>query len=241
MKLLLGLLLSLCVLIPFNQEQSVENKTIVYLIPGQGSDYRLYKNLTLDNNFETRHIKYHTPEKGTTMAEFAKALSSQIDTSKKFVLVGVSLGGMLATEMTSFIDPQKVIIISSAKSRNELPLRYRFQKKLPLYKILTPKMAQRGALFLQPIVEPDSKKDRDTFKSMLKDKDPKFLRRTIQMIMSWERESVPNGIIHIHGDNDHTIPLKNVSPDYVIENGSHMMALTRGEELSELINEILKE
>ena len=47
-------------------------------------------------------------------------------------------------------------------------------------------------------------------------------------------------IIHIHGNNDRTIPLKNVKCDHVIDRGSHMMTLTKGNEISRLLNEILK-
>ncbi len=60
------------------------------------------------------------------------------------------------------------------------------------------------------------------------------------MIVSWERDSYQASIIHIHGDADHTIPLKNVSPNYVIKEGSHLMVLTRAEEISGIIGEILK-
>ncbi len=98
-----------------------------------------------------------------------------------------------------------------------------------------------GARILQPIVEPPSKRDKETFKSMLKTKDPDFMRRSIAMIMEWDRQEYNKDIIHIHGENDHTIPVENVSYSYSIKNGSHMMVLTRGNELSTLINKILLE
>ena len=157
--------------------------TIVYLIPGQGADLRLFNNLNIDSAFEIKHVQYFTPEKGLTLQEYSKQLSSQIDTTQEFVLIGVSLGGMIATEMAEFLSPQKVIIISSAKNRKELPLQYRFQKNIPLYKLLTPNLAKKGALIMQPIVEPDRNKEKETFVQMLKDKDPVFLKRTIEMII----------------------------------------------------------
>ncbi|MEZ5071272.1 MAG: hypothetical protein R2751_09945 [Bacteroidales bacterium] len=58
-------------------------------------------------------------------------------------------------------------------------------------------------------------------------------------ILEWERTESPGNIIHIHGDQDHTIPIRNVSFDFLVEGGSHMMVLTRGEEISRIINEIL--
>jgi len=213
--------------------------TTIYLIPGQGADHRLFDKLSFPQEYKVKHIKYITPEKGTSLPEYAHSLARQIDTTENFIIIGVSLGGMLATEMSTFLSAEKVILISSAKHRNELPGSYKFQQKFPLYKIVSPKMSKLGARILQPIVEPDRRHEKETFKAMLKDKDPNFLRRTIEMIMTWERVSSPDNIIHIHGKKDSTVPIRNVKYDYLIPHGSHMMTLTRGEEISELIADIL--
>nr|WP_319502864.1 alpha/beta hydrolase [uncultured Draconibacterium sp.] len=213
----------------------------VYLIPGQGADARLYKNLELDTAFQVKHIDYFTPEKGWDMETFARELSKQIDTTENFSIIGVSLGGMLATEMADFLHPEKVIIISSAKSRKEFPGRYRFQKVIPVYWVVPGFAIKIGAKILQPLVEPDRNKDKETFKSMLHNKDPKFLKRTTTMIITWKRESYNDDIIHIHGDLDKTLPPRFVDFDYLVEDGSHMMVLTRGALISELVNQILNE
>ncbi|MDW3191658.1 MAG: alpha/beta hydrolase [Cytophagales bacterium] len=211
----------------------------VYLIPGQGGDGRLFNNLTLPKGFEARHVVYERPEAGMSMQDYAKQLTRQIDTTNKFILLGVSLGGMLATEMSELVDAEKVIIISSAKGRHELPGRYTFQSKVPIYKLVSPKTAKFGAKLLQPIVEPDRQKEKETFKAMLRDKDAIFLRRTIEMIMHWDRTDAPKNIIHIHGNKDHTIPIRKVDYDILVPGGSHMITLTRGEEISQLVKEVL--
>jgi|TARA_B110000879_G_scaffold47227_1_gene66594 hypothetical protein len=40
-----------------------------------------------------------------------------------------------------------------------------------------------GAKVLQPIAERDSKTNKETFQAILSDKDPLFLKRTIEMII----------------------------------------------------------
>ena len=212
----------------------------IFLIPGQGSDSTIFAKLTFPSEYPVHHITYITPDEGETMQDYAMRLAEQIH-HKEFILIGVSLGGMLATEMTSQLSPHKTIIISSAKHSGELPKRYNFQKKLPIYKLVGPKMNKVGAKVLQPIVEPDRNTEKVAFKAMLDRKDPIFLNRTIPMIINWDRTISPDDIIHIHGDNDHTIPHRNVTCDYLIEDGSHMMTLTRADELSEIIREILND
>ncbi|ADR20558.1 hypothetical protein MATR_18190 [Marivirga tractuosa] len=216
--------------ISFSQETP-----IIYLFPGQGSDERLFDSLEFKNHTEIVHIKYPIPEKGSSLPDFAIRISQQIDTSQQFVLIGVSLGGMIITELNEFLHPYKSIIISSAKSRSELPFRYRFQKVIPLYKIIPPKLMLAGAKFLQPIVEPDRNTNKSTFKSMLSSKDPIYMKRTVEMIIKWERENAKESIIHIHGTKDHTIPIRNVKPTYIVEGGSHMMTLTQPSPINEII------
>lgn len=235
------LIISALILLLFNHRflTAQEEKTTLYLIPGQGADSTQFVNLTFDEQFEVKNVKYFTPEKGWEMADFARALSTQIDTSKKYIIIGVSLGGMLATEMADFMEPEKIIIISSAKHRKELPGRYRFQDVIPFYKIFPSRAIKRSAKYAQAIVEPDSKNDREVFVKMLERKDPDFLKRTIKMIIGWKRETYQKDIIHIHGDSDNTLPSRKVNYDYLIPDGSHMMVYTRAEEISALLNKIL--
>ncbi len=217
-------------------------QTTIYFFPGQGSDKRIFDSLTIDPSFKLKFVEYGTPDKKVTLKQFAQQLSKEIDTTEKFILIGVSLGGMLCSELSEILKPEKTIIISSAKNRSELPLRYRFQKYFPLYALFPGSFLLAGAKLMQPIVEPDRNKNKEVFKSMLGKKDSKYLKRTIKMIIRWDKDAVADAkIIHIHGSNDHTLPFKKItSPQYVIPNGSHMMTLTRAAEISEILNKLLK-
>ena len=213
--------------------------TYVYLFPGQGSDERLFEKIKLDARFQIVHINYPAPKRGATLTEYAQEISRQIDTTQKYIFIGVSLGGMICSELADFLAPEKIIIISSAKCRQELPFRYRFQKTIPINKIIPRSFIKIGAQVLQPLAEPDRKKNKDIFKSMLKGKDAKYYKRTVNMIINWDHKNINDKIIHIHGTNDNTIPIRNVRANFIVDNGSHMMTLTRGEEVNNLILSIL--
>jgi pimeloyl-ACP methyl ester carboxylesterase len=212
----------------------------VYLFPGQGADYRLFRDLKFPEGYDTVHISYPVPQKRETMKEFAEGFIPLIDQGAPFILVGVSLGGMICTELADTLHPEKTILISSAKAWFELPGHYTFMRKFHLDRIIPKGMVKAGARILQGLVEPDRKQDPETFKDMLKKKDPLYLKRTGQMIISWEREDYHPDIYHIHGDADNTIPIRNLICDYVVEDGSHMMTLTRADEISLIIREILR-
>ncbi len=187
-------------------------ETMIYLFPGQGSDARLFKHLRIPPGF---------------------------DTTTPFVLMGVSLGGMICTELADTLTLERVIIVSSAKRSAELPGRYTFQQKIPINRIIPKRLIKGGGRILQGLVEPDRKHDKETFKEMLKAKDPLYLKRTADMIINWNRTEYPDQVVHIHGDKDHTIPIKNVQYNYLVEHGSHMMMVTRAKEINPIISEIL--
>ena len=52
------------------------------------------------------------------------------------LIFGLSLGGMIAVEIAKSIPSAKVIIISSAKTKNEIPFYWKAFKYMPVYKIL---------------------------------------------------------------------------------------------------------
>lgn len=214
-------------------------QTNLYLFPGTGSDGRIFSGIAWPAGFVPRHIHYPMPAKGATMRDYALLLAAQIDTSQPFVLVGVSVGGMLCTELADTLRPEKTILLSSAKCWRELPRHYRFQRALPLHKLFGGRAIKALSPLAQAVVEPDRNSHKATFRSMLKSKDRLYLKRTVDMIINWPRTGFPSGIVHIHGTNDHTLPLRNISPTIIVQGGSHMMTLTRGGEISKLLNEIM--
>lgn len=61
----------------------------------------------------------------------------------------------------------------------------------------------------------------------------------VEMIINWNRKTNSKKIWHIHGSNDHTLPLKHLTVDYIIKKGSHMMTLTDHKKVKKCIDLIL--
>ena len=55
------------------------------------------------------------------MESYAKQLVQQIDTTEDVILIGVSFGGMVISEINKLINSKKSIIISSAQNKYEIP------------------------------------------------------------------------------------------------------------------------
>lgn len=217
-----------------------QSEKIVYLIPGQGADERLFQNLHIQEH-DTSILHFIDPLKGEKLPDYARRMAAQIDTSKRFSIVGVSLGGMVAVEMSKFLQPEEVIIIASAKGEEEIPDLYHFFRKVPIYRILSGRFFKWGTRLMQPFYEPMDKESQQLFRSMVKRKSPVFMKRAVRCIVEWENTEAPDNVYHIHGSKDHTLPIKFCRPDVTIDGGSHMMTLLRGAEISDLINARIKE
>lgn len=213
---------------------------IVYLIPGQGADARLFQNIDIEEH-NTQVIEFLIPEKGEDMAQYAQRMANSIDTTKRYSIVGVSLGGMVAVEINQFLQPEETIIIASAKCQDEIPKLYKFFRKFPLHRVLGGRFYKAGTLIVQPFYEPMDKTHRKIFKQMVKAKSPQFMKRAVRCIVEWEQPVCDSDVIHIHGTKDHTLPIKNVEPTVIVEGGSHVMTMLRGEEISAILNEYISE
>ena len=112
------------------------SKTHVYFIPGLAAGKEIFKNISLPtSNFETHIIEWLIPEKNEPIRDYARRMA-QFVTEPEAVLIGVSFGGVVAQEMSLFLKLKNLIIISSVKSRSELPSRFRLAQKTLAYKLV---------------------------------------------------------------------------------------------------------
>ncbi len=207
----------------------------LYLLPGTGSDARVFDKLELPKKYTVHHLAYSTPSPSMNLQKYAQHLAVQLDTTQPINLIGVSLGGMLAVEIAKQIEVENIIIIASAKSFEELPWQYRIQRKLKIHKLLSGKFYKHSAKLLQPLFEPDRDYDRSLFKAMISSKDPEFLKQAIRMMIEWESDIPLPELVHIHGTKDNTLPIKHIQADHSIEGGSHMMVYSRSEEINKIL------
>ena len=155
------------------------------------------------------------------------------------VIIGISFGGMLATEMAKRDRSSKVIILSSNKTAKEFPLFLRPLRYFPFYKIVPGFLVKRCALVVKWFMAAKGAEQKKLLMQIIRDTDMKFVRWAIPAILNWKNQEVPANVIHIHGTADRVLPLKRVKADYIIKNGTHAMPLYAYEEISALLRKII--
>jgi len=205
----------------------------IYAIPGLGTTQELYINTTF-NEAKVVVLDWPIPSKNDTMQSYAKKFIPLIDTSKPFYLMGVSFGGMICTELSKLITPQKTILISTSKTRNELPWFIKTFKYLPLHLLLSEryhrKLAYHGRWFVG-----FGKAYIPEFLGMVNQMKENYFKYCIHIIVNWDNQEFPNNYIHIHGTNDRLLSHKWVKATALIKGGSHAMVVFRAEEINAII------
>jgi esterase/lipase len=106
----------------------------LYIFSGLGADESIFQRLDF-SGFNTNFIKWIVPNDKETIENYATRLIDQI-TSTKPILIGLSFGGLMAVEVAKQIGPEKVILISSAKTKKEIPCYYRWAGQVRFHKLL---------------------------------------------------------------------------------------------------------
>ena len=206
---------------------------------GLGADERVFQRLVF-LGFSTTFIKWLVPHDSETIEQYARRLLCQITTTKP-ILIGLSFGGIIAVEIAKQIDTEKIILISSAKTRNEIPFYYRFVGQLRLHKLLSAKLLKSSNFITNWFFGTTSSEfAKQVLKQVLIDTDPTFLKWAIDKIVCWTNITQPQNIFHIHGANDRIIPLKFVKCNVTIKNGGHLMILNMEEELNKILGQQMR-
>lgn len=209
----------------------------VYFISGLGADKRAFS--FLDLSFcNPVFIEWIKPSKNETLKEYAIRLRNQIP-EKDPIVVGVSFGGMLVTEIAKEDENVKGIIISSNKTSKEFPGIYRAGKYFPAYKWLPSSVLKKMLLVFRPMISAKGIEQKKIIKQIIIDSDIDFLKWALNSILYWENEQIPKNIIHIHGTADKLLPYRLVKADHTIKNGRHLMIMDEFEEVSSLLKELI--
>jgi pimeloyl-ACP methyl ester carboxylesterase len=207
----------------------------IYLLSGLGADKRVFDFVDL-SGFKLNHVDWIDPTDNESIESYAKRLLGQIRTERP-TIIGVSFGGMVTVEIAKQIDAEKVILISSAKTRFDIPFYFRIIGQLRLNKLVPSRIFKTVNSLTYWFFGTTTKKEKELLKAIIKETDRKFLSWAIDKIVSWRNTTLLTNLTHIHGTDDKILPFK--TADIKVFNGGHLMIINKGNDISGLIRQIL--
>lgn len=209
----------------------------IYCVSGLGADERAFSKLKIDE-YVLNVIPWLMPVKNETIEHYAERMRTDI-TEENPILMGLSFGGMICTEIAKQIPVSKIIIISSVKSSKELPWWMKTVAALKLNKIVPLKSTKLSQPIQNKMLGIQSEEEKTLVASLRRAVDLPYTNWAVNQAINWKNDWQHPNIYHIHGDNDHMFPIKKIKADYTIEKGGHFMIMNRAAEVSACINIIL--
>ncbi len=205
----------------------------VFFISGLGANETAFANLRLPG-VEPVYLGWMPPEKSESISHYAARMAAKITVADP-VIVGLSFGGMMGVEIAKLIPVKKLILISSAKTRYELPAYFRIAKLIPAHKFLPIEKIGTTDWAMHYIFGAKTQRQKQALKSIVLNTASGFNNWAVDAVVNWKNEWVPKQIVHIHGDADHLLPCRFTKPDYIIEAGTHLMILTKAKQISDIL------
>ena len=204
-----------------------QNIIHVYFMPGMAANPSIFEYINLpENQFELHFLEWMIPEKNETLKDYANRMTAKIK-HKNPVLIGVSFGGLLVQEMGKIIACKKLIVISSMKSKNELPKRLKILKATKAYKILPTQLIGNIELLAKFVFGKTAIKRIELYKKYLSVSDKRYLDWAIEQIIFWDQANPNPNAIYIHGDKDAVFPHSKSGNCVIIKGGTHIMIINK--------------
>ena len=83
----------------------------IFLIAGMGADTRIFNNIELPENYDVVPVDWVSHHETDTLEIYAQKLIYHYDIRPNNIVIGNSLGGMLAIEIAKKIKLKKIILI----------------------------------------------------------------------------------------------------------------------------------
>ena len=210
-----------------------------YFISGLGADAQMFQKTELPEGFVIHHLAWLRPLGHETFPQYAKRLAAGIDQSQPFILVGLSLGGMMAIEMNQFLRPVYTILISSVTNRKGLPFWFKLASLTGMYKIVPDYFYHHRNFVTAWLLGAQSGPDKALLSLVMRQADSVFVKWAVPRILQWDNHFIPSKMTHIHGTSDVILPYHPNERTLPVDGGTHFMVYNRAAAVNQLLADIL--
>ena len=214
----------------------VPNKSI-YLIPGLGADASLFDQYEFPG-YRLQVVDWIAPQQQESLVSYAQRLALTIPETEP-MLLGVSFGGMIATEISRQKSGASVILLSSVSCYDNIPRLVQWAAASGLIKWLPNRLLQRPGWIAGKFFGITSPEGKQQLTQILRNTPPGFTRWAVQAIGRWRGKKADAVKLHIHGSSDLVLPPRG-KVDHLLS-GGHFIVFENARKINELVLEWLLE
>ena len=199
----------------------------VYFVPGMAANPLIFENIKLpENQFKMHWLEWLIPVENESISDYSKRMVEKIE-HDNVVLIGVSFGGIVAQEMSKHLTLRKLFVVSSVKTKHELPKRMKLARLTKAYKFLPTSLIENIDSLAKYTFGKSIKKRVSLYRKYLSIRDKTYLDWAIKQIVCWEQDKPIPESIHIHGEKDAVFPHKYLGDCITVKGGRHIMIINK--------------
>lgn len=210
----------------------------VYAISGLGADERVFKHLE-DLGLKFTHLPWVEIHENDTIESYAARYWSHYELPESAQIVGLSFGGMVGAEMAKAHEHVKLVQISSALHRSDLPGVLKIPGLSKLNAKFPHKMLSGSPFINHAVFGIKGDENKEVLDAILKDMDFDFFKNAANAILNWKGVDAPINVKRIHGSTDLILPPIKGAYDKLMK-GGHFMLMDDPETVAAFLREHLQ-
>lgn len=210
----------------------------IYGIGGLGADQRVFEKLEFKYPFE--FIPWIDPHKNESLDSYCKRLSASIDNTSEFIIIGISFGGIVAQELSKYVNPKLTILISSAYSETSIPILFRVLLKLNFHYLIPNSLITTPNSLIRWFFGVKKEENKQLLDKIISSTSPQILKWSLSKIGTWKGHDLNlEKAIIIHGINDRLLKCPKSFNANEIKNGGHFMIVENSFEINTILETLV--
>ncbi|RMG71909.1 MAG: alpha/beta hydrolase [Bacteroidetes bacterium] len=198
----------------------------IYAFPGLGTDGRIFD--PLREVLPLVDVSWLEPEPEESLSAYAMRMGRDIPRDEPVILLGVSLGGIVARELVTQLNCRLLIQISSLVRPGELPPVMRLWRYVPLYRLSRGSWRYRTLPLWAPLFGIREPAEQALLQDMFRQTSDRYRMWAIQALLSWSGQEVQGPCWRYHGTRDRVFPPRYIGEATYVKNGTHFMVYQQG-------------
>lgn len=210
----------------------------LYLIPGMGTTKEVFKYLDFKGD-NVHYLEFPEPLKDETLKEYSARMAEVISDKDENILIGMSMGGFVAQEISLIKKVDKLILISCYTEGQDWQIMLELVKKFNLTEFMIDRAFKDIVLGALTIMPNYSKTEKEFFIKMAKLFSANYYKFAAKELVNWKPVKITCPIVKIHGTKDELFPISKVNADYIVKGGGHLMVVNCSEEINEYLKQAI--
>ncbi len=215
-------------------------KQRAYFFSGMGADKRAFSFLKL-KDVDPIFIDWIEPLKDERLPDYALRLVKDVEIKPTDILVGLSMGGLIAQEIAAVKPVKKVILISSLRSGEMLRPLFSTAQKLQLLNLVNSDILKTTITSGAKLLFFAQKERLKIMMDMLNQFSGEYYKWAMNEVLQWNGANANCPVYHVHGDKDEIFPVSLVKDAVIVKNGRHLMVTVKAKEVSKILNQFISD